>query len=85
MYKIVFSKRAVKDIELLKQQPALLRKAKSLVEVLKNDPFQTPPTFEKLVGDLEGLFSRRINVQHRLVYKIEGDVVYIVRMWTHYQ
>lgn len=85
MYKIVFSKRAVKDIELLKQHPALLRKAKSLVEVLKNDPFQTPPTFEKLVGDLEGLFSRRINVQHRLVYKIEGDVVYIVRMWTHYQ
>lgn len=85
MYKIVFSKRAVKDIELLKQQPALLRKAKSLVEVLKNYPFQTPPTFEKLVGDLEGLFSRRINVQHRLVYKIEGDVVYIVRMWTHYQ
>lgn len=85
MYKIVFSKRAVKDIELLKQQPALFRKAKSLVEVLKKDPFQTPPTFEKLVGDLEGLFSRRINVQHRLVYKIEGDVVYIVRMWTHYQ
>ncbi len=85
MYKIVFSKRAVKDIELLKQQPALLRKAKRLVEVLKNDPFQTPPTFEKLVGDLEGLFSRRINVQHRLVYKIEGDVAYIVRMWTHYQ
>lgn len=85
MYKIVFSKRAVKDIELLKQQPALLRKAKSLVEVLRNDPFQTPPTFEKLVGDLEGLFSRRINVQHRLVYKIEGDIVYIVWMWTHYR
>lgn len=85
MYKIIFSKKAIKDIELLKQQPALLRKAKNLVEVLKVDPFQTPPTFEKLVGDLEGLFSRRINIQHRLVYKIENDIVYIIRMWTHYE
>lgn len=85
MYKIIFSKKAIKDIELLKQQPALLKKAKNLVEVLKVDPFQTPPTFEKLVGDLEGLFSRRINIQHRLVYKIENDIVYIVRMWTHYE
>lgn len=85
MYKIIFSKKAVKDIELLKQQPALLKKAKNLVEVLKENPFQTPPTFEKLVGDLEGLFSRRINIQHRLVYKVEDDIVYIIRMWTHYE
>lgn len=85
MYEIVFSKRAIKDIVLLKQHPALLKKAKNLVEVLKNNPFQTPPTYEKLIGDLEGLYSRRINIQHRLVYKIHGNVIYIIRMWTHYE
>ncbi len=84
MYEIVFSKRAVKDIKLLKQHPSLLKKAKNLVEIIKKDPFKTPPTFEKLVGDLEGLYSRRINIQHRLVYKIENNVIYIVRLWTHY-
>jgi Txe/YoeB family toxin of toxin-antitoxin system len=55
--------------------------------VLKNDPFQNPPPFEKLVGDLEGAYSRRINIQHRLVYQILIDerVVKVLRMWTHYE
>ncbi|MFA5692137.1 MAG: Txe/YoeB family addiction module toxin [Acholeplasmataceae bacterium] len=85
MYEIVFSKRAIKDIKYLKQHPSLLKKAKNLVEIIKEDPFKTPPTFEKLVGDLEGLYSRRINIRHKLIYKIEKNVIYIVRLWTHYE
>ena len=62
-------------------------KAEQLIELLRTDPFQTPPPFGKLVGDLSGAYSRRINIQHRLVYQIieEERVVKVIRMWTHYE
>lgn len=77
---ILIQKKAIKDIELLEQQPALLRKDKNLVAVLRREPFQNLLTFEKLIGDLEGLFLRRINIQHRIVYKVDGNIVYIIRI-----
>ena len=62
-------------------------KAQTLLDVLKDDPFQSPPPYEKLVGDPQGAFSRRINIQHRLVYQVLADehVVKVIRMWTHYE
>jgi toxin YoeB len=62
-------------------------KAQTLLDVLKDDPFHSPPPYEKLVGDLQGAFSRRINIQHRLVYQVLADehVVKVLRMWTHYE
>ena len=83
---IKFSKQSFKDYEKLKQYPALLEKVKSLVELLKLNPFQTPPTYEKLLGFKE-VYSRRINVQHRLIYEVRKNenVVIIIRMWTHYE
>jgi Txe/YoeB family toxin of toxin-antitoxin system len=65
----------------------LKEKAQSLLKLLEEDPFQTPPPFEKLVGDLSGAYSRRINIQHRLVYQVlaEERVVKVIRMWTHYE
>ena len=86
MYKIVYTEAAVKDI--LKLKAAHLdSKAQALIDVLRNDPFQSPPSYEKLVGDLKGLYSRRINVQHRLVYEVfeEERTVKIVSLWTHYE
>ena len=72
-------------LELLKRA-GLSAKAKALAELLEKDPFQTPPPYEKLTGDLKGLYSRRINVQHRLVYEVneETRTVRVLRMWTHY-
>ena len=86
MYTIVFTKRAVNDIAKLKAA-GLDKKAKALTELLKENPYQSPPTFEKLKGDLNGAFSRRINIQHRLVYQImeEQKTVKILLMWTHYE
>jgi len=86
MYTIVFTKRAVNDIAKLKAA-GLDKKAKALVELLKENPLQSPPSFEKLKGDLNGAFSRRINIQHRLVYQIieEQKTVKILLMWTHYE
>ena len=83
---IVFTKQSYKDYEKLKQFPALLKKVKSLVELLKENPYATPPTYEKLIGFKE-VYSRRINAQHRLVYEVrkEENVVVIIRMWTHYE
>ena len=69
MYKIEYHKRAIKDIIKLKENN-LDKKTKKLIEVLKENPFQNPPPYEKLTGDLKGLYSRRINIQHRLVYKV---------------
>ena len=85
-YKIVFTKKALKDIEHLKQSD-LINKAKKLVAVLQEDPFQNPPPYEKLIGDLNGLYSRRINIQHRLVYEVfeTEHTVKIIRMWKHYE
>lgn len=69
MYKIEYHKNALKEIQKLKQAN-LDKKAKQLVEIIKENPFQTPPPYEKLLGDLYGLYSRRINIQHRLVYEV---------------
>ena len=84
MYKIVYTKDSIKDIEKLKGAN-LNKKVLALIEIIKNNPFQTPPSYEKLVGDLQGLYSRRINIQHRLVYQILENVqtVKIISMWTH--
>ena len=85
-FEVLFSKRAIKDLNLLKAA-GLGKKAKSLCKILEKNPFQTPPPYEKLIGDLEGSFSRRINIQHRLVYEIDKEkhIVYVLRMWTQYE
>lgn len=82
-YRILFTKQAAKDFELVAQSP-LKHKVARLLDVLSSDPYQPP--YEKLVGDLAGAYSRRINVQHRLVYRIDeaAQAVVIIRMWTHY-
>ena len=84
MYKIVYTKQAIKDIPRLKSAN-LDKKVLSLIEILKKDPFQNPPPYEKLIGNFQGLFSRRINIKHRLVYKLIEDnrIVKIISMWTH--
>jgi len=85
-WRLVFTKQARKDA---KKLPAanLRSKAEELLEILKDDPFRNPPRYEKLVGDLAGAYSRRINIQHRLVYQVleEERVVKVLRMWTHYE
>jgi toxin YoeB len=85
-YRIVYAKQAVKDAKKLKNTP-LAAKAKKLLELLSKDPFASPPPFEKLVGELEGAYSRRINLQHRLVYQVyvKQRVVKVLRLWTHYE
>ena len=86
MYTVLYSKQATKDIKKL-QQSNLDKKAKNLVEIIRLNPYQNPPPLEKLVGDMQGYLSRRINIQHRLVYKIleSEKIVKIYRMWTHYE
>ena len=83
---IVYSKQAVKDARKLAASN-LKRVAAELVETLKEDPFKTPPPYERLVGDLAGKYSRRINIQHRLVYEVfeKEKIVRVLRMWTHYE
>lgn len=85
MWEVLFTKNAEKDKRLLKQA-GLDRKAKKLLDVLSNNPFQNPPSYEKLIGDLDGYYSRRINVQHRLVYRVNEDEhrVIVHAMWSHY-
>ena len=84
-YKLVYTRQAKRDAKKLKGTP-LAAKAKKLLEVVGEDPFADPPPFEALVGDLKGAYSRRINIQHRLVYQVlkEERIVKIIRMWTHY-
>ena len=84
-WQLVFSKHAQKDAKKL-SAAGLKDKATELLAVLAADPFQNPPSYEKLVGDLAGAYSRRINIQHRLVYEvfIKERVVRVLRMWTHY-
>lgn len=86
MYKVVLAKQALKDLEKLKGTH-LSQKAKGLVDVIKENPYQNPPVYEKLVGNLDGCYSRRINIQHRLVYEVleEEQTIKILRMWTHYE
>ncbi len=85
-WRLVYTKAAQKDAKKL-PSVGLKRKAQALLQVLAEDPYQTPLPFEKLVGDLSGAYSRRINIQHRLVYQVlEAErVVKVLRMWTHYE
>ena len=84
-YKVVYTKNAAKDISNLKAAN-LSNKAQNLIELIKENPFQNPPPYEKLLGNLSGLYSRRINRQHRIVYEVneEDKEIHILRMWTHY-
>ena len=85
-WELVFAKQAQKDSKKLAAS-GLRPKAEELLKILTTDPFQNPPSFEKLVGDLGGAYSRRINIQHRLVYEIfvSQKTVRVLRMWTHYE
>lgn len=85
-WQLVYTKQAQKDAKKL-SKAGLRLKAEALLEILKKSPFQTSPPFEKLVGDLKGAYSRRINIQHRLVYQVikSYKTVKIIRMWTHYE
>ncbi|MGP1440925.1 MAG: Txe/YoeB family addiction module toxin [Treponema sp.] len=86
MWNVIYSRQSIKDSKKI-EQSNLKQTVKKLIEVIKNDPFQNPPPYEKLVGDLKGKYSRRINVQHRLVYEVfeKENIVRILRMWTHYE
>ena len=83
---LVYTKQAQKDAKKLTDS-GLRQKAEQLLKILEQDPFQTPPSYEKLVGDLTGAYSRRINIKHRLVYQVLEDrhIVKVIRMWTHYE
>lgn len=85
-WEVVFAKQAIKDAKKL-AAGGLKPRAQELLAVLANDPFQNPPPFEKLVGDLTGAYSRRINIQHRIVYEVfaKEETVRVLRMWTHYE
>lgn len=86
MYRVIFSKTALKQREPIKRA-GLERHARELLDIISKNPYQTPPPYEKLSGDLKGLYSRRISYRHRLVYKVleEERVVHVVSMWTHYE
>ena len=86
MWTIKYSKYAVKDAQKI-EKCNLKRTVQNLIAILKNNPFQNPPPYEKLLGDLSGKYSRRINIQHRLVYEVfeKEKTVPILRMWTHYE
>ncbi len=86
MWEIVYSKQAIKDSKKIIESK-LENRVKKLISILENDPFQTEPPYEKLLGDLSGAYSRRINIQHRLVYQVflKEKTVRILRMWTHYE
>lgn len=85
-WQLVFTKQAQKDSKKL-SSAGLRPKAEVLLEVLRKYPFQNPPPYEKLVGDLAGAYSRRINIQHRLVYQVLPEIktVKVIRLWTHYE
>jgi toxin YoeB len=85
-WKVVFTKQAKKDAKKISRS-GLRPQAEHLIEILKEDPYKTPPPYERLLGDLSGACSRRINIQHRLVYQILDDIktVKVIRMWTHYE
>ena len=85
-WQVVYTKQAQKDAKKITNS-GLKKKAISLIDILKDNPFQVPPPYEKLIGDLLGAYSRRINIQHRIVYQIlrEEKAVKVLRMWTHYE
>ena len=86
MWRVVYTKQALKDAKKI-SAAGLRAKAETLLDILRKNPYQTPPPFEKLIGDLSGAYSRRIIIQHRLVYQIIDDerTVKVIRMWTHYE
>ena len=86
MWKIVYTKQALKDAKKLSAS-GLREKAEKLLKILRVNPYQTPPSFEKLIGDLAGAYSRRINIQHRIVYQVIDNekIVKVIRLWTHYE
>ncbi len=85
-WRVVYTKQAQKDAKKL-SAGGLRGKAEALIQILRENPYRKPPPYEKLVGDLAGAYSRRINIQHRLVYQIidEEKTVKVIRMWTHYE
>ena len=94
MYKIVFTKQAIRDLNNLKKS-GISSKAKALIDIIRENPYQNPPRYEKLVGNLDGILSKRINIQHRLVYQVYEEnftennneyagTIKIIRAWTHY-
>ena len=85
-WQVVYAKQALKDAKKLSAS-GLRPKAEQILELLAHDPFQNPPSYEKLVGDLAGAYSRRINIQHRIVYEVfvKQKTVRVLRMWTHYE
>ena len=85
-WRLVFTKQAQKDARKL-ASAGLKSKAETIINILRKNPYQVPPAYEKLIGDLAGAYSRRINIQHRMIYQILNDkkVVKIIRMWTHYE
>jgi Txe/YoeB family toxin of toxin-antitoxin system len=85
-WKLVYTKQAQRDAKKISSS-GLRPKAEAILAILKTHPFQNPPSFEKLVGDLEGAYSRRINIHHRMVYQVikKQKIVKIIRMWTHYE
>jgi len=85
-WKIVYTKQAQKDARKLARS-GLKSKAQELIEIVKENPYQNPPPYEKLLGDLSGSYSRRINIQHRLVYQVleKQKIVKVLRLWTHYE
>jgi Txe/YoeB family toxin of toxin-antitoxin system len=85
-WRIVYTRQAQKDAKRI-AAAGLRPKAEKLLEILSKNPFQTPPPYEKLIGDLSGAYSRRINIQHRLVYQVleKMRIVKVIRMWTHYE
>jgi len=86
MYAVILSRQAKRDKRLLKQA-GLETKAKALLIILVENPFKNPPRYEKLKGDLEGFYSRRVNQKHRIVYTVDQEthIVHVTRMWTHYE
>ena len=86
IWNLAYSKFALKDAKKL-SAAGLRERAQALLDILEKDPFQNPPPYEKLVGDLRGAYSRRINIQHRLVYEVfrKEKMVRVLRMWTHYE
>jgi len=85
-WRLVYTKQAQRDAKQISRE-GLKEKVIELLEILEKDPFQTPPQFEKLLGDLKGAYSRRINIHHRLVYQVlsKEKTIKIIRMWTHYE
>lgn len=86
MYEIKYHKKAVKEISKLKENN-LDKRAKKLIDLIKENPYQSPPPYEKLVGDLQGFYSRRINIKHRLIYQVneEEQAIKIISLWSHYE